>query len=147
MFQRKPVAIVTAVVILCFITDASLVHPQVLAKGIRTFPPKKPRIAIFITGRPFMLCVIYSEHKATIKNRTTIMDIEAQPPATGRSSVGPQHIGEILPQVLARYGITTAPEKLSISSARLRRRMSGAARTRSTVWQRTRHSAAVAVAS
>jgi hypothetical protein len=74
------------------------------------------------------------------------MGFEPQLSTSERSSIGPQHIGAILPQVLARYGITTTPEKLSISSARLRRRMSGAMRSRSTSWQRTRRSAAVAVA-
>jgi len=71
------------------------------------------------------------------------MGFEPQPSAT--ESIGPRHIGEILPQVLAQYGITTAPETLSISSARLRRRLSGAARLKPTSSQRTRRSAAVAV--
>jgi hypothetical protein len=74
------------------------------------------------------------------------MPFQHQTSVDDRSTIGPRHIGEILPQVLAQYGITTAPEKLSISSARLRRRMSGAVRSRSTVQQHTHRAAAVAVA-
>jgi len=52
---------------LCFITDGGSVHPQMLAKALWKFRLKKLRIGHFITGRPFMLCVLYSEHKATIE--------------------------------------------------------------------------------
>lgn len=73
------------------------------------------------------------------------MSFELQSSASERSAIGPQHISEILPQVLARYGIAAAPQTLSISSARLRRRMSGAARSKPTSWQRARRLGAVAV--
>src|SRR5689334_18109002 len=99
-----------------------------------TFLKKLP-FGRFNTGHSFISCVLYSEHKATVQG--TIMSFDRQFSASERSAIGPQHIGELLPQVLARYGIATSPENFSISSARLRRRMSGAARSRSNTWQRS----------
>jgi len=57
---------------------------------------------------------------------------------------GPRHIGAILPQVLARYKIVVPPEKLAISSARLRRRFAGALATKSSSRRPYRRPAAIA---
>jgi hypothetical protein len=74
------------------------------------------------------------------------MDYQLRTVTDENFAVGPQHIGAILPQVLARYGIAIPPERATISSARLRRRMVGTVRGKSKSWQRGHQTGVVAAA-
>src|SRR5262245_41218438 len=59
--------------------------------------------------------------------RTIIVNKQSVKEPTMSDSVSsPRHIGELLPQVLARYGIELATAELPVSSARMRRRLAGA---------------------
>jgi len=72
------------------------------------------------------------------------MDYQLNTTDHENATAEPQHIGAILPQVLARYGIVIPPERSTISSARLRRRMLSTMQSKSTMQRRERRAVVAA---
>ena len=59
------------------------------------------------------MAATYTEFESIRSTTTTQAD----------ATTGPVHIGSLLPQVLARYGIVLPRDQSAVTSARLRRRM------------------------